>query len=69
MERSTIFVKVNLQRFVENARREGESLTLEQAKLYLMAWGMRLCRGNLWRCNDVTVTYFKPDEVEQQIHA
>lgn len=67
MGASTIFVKANVRRFVNNARREGESMILDRTKLYLLAWGMRPFRGNIWKRNDVTVTYFRPDEVEQQV--
>lgn len=67
MENPTYFVKVNLRRFVENARREGEPLTAEAAKLYLRAWGLEPCLGNVWRCNRTTVDYLRPDEIESKI--
>lgn len=67
MEKPTIFIRVNLQRFVENARREGEPMTPDTAKLYLKAWGMVPCLGNVWRCNETTVEYLKPDEIETKI--
>lgn len=68
MERSTVFVKVNLSRFVENARREGEPLTIETARLYLKAWGLTPCLGGVWRCNETTVDYLKPNEIITKIH-
>ena len=67
MERSTYFVRVNLRRFVENARREGEPLTPDTAKFYLQARGLVPCLGNVWRCNDTTLEYLKPDEIETKI--
>lgn len=62
-----IFVKVNLKRFIENARSEGEPPTPTTAKLYLQAWGIKPCIGNVWRCNEVTLSYLRPDEIEEVI--
>jgi hypothetical protein len=69
MEKPTYFVKVNLRRFVENGRREGEPLNPEAAKLYLRAWGLKPCLGNVWRCDETTVDYLRPDEIETKIRA
>ena len=62
-----IFVKLNLKRFVANARQEGEPLSMKSAKLYLQAWGLKPCLGNVWRCNETTVAYLKPDEIEKVV--
>jgi len=67
MKRSTYFVKVNLRRFVENARREGEPLSPQSAKMYLREWGLEPCLGNVWRCNETTVDYLRPDEIETKV--
>lgn len=64
MEPSHVLVRVDVERFVANARRDGESMTLDQARFYLIAWGLNPVGVNVWRCHRAVLKYFRSDEIE-----
>jgi hypothetical protein len=58
------FVRVNIQRMIENAARLGVRLNDSQARDRLNAWGFRAF-GQNWLGDAALLKHLSPDEVER----